>query len=99
MRLRADRELSEFGGYGVNRQLRAMTNSPWVVWVNSNSYVCCKRSDGTFQIISINGIGEIRWVVPDHVSWDKEAVEARAYFLEEVDDPRTVEDRKQVLNG
>jgi hypothetical protein len=80
--LRGDRELTERGGFGVNRQLQSMRSSPAVFWSSrGNSYVACERSDRTGIVIySVNGIGEIRWTVED---WnrDEESNAARSYFL------------------
>lgn len=86
--LRDGRKLVEFGGYGVARELRAMSNAPDVVWVNGNSYVCVRSrvEPDAYRILSINGIGEVRWEVnPDDLGWsgDGGARAAVAYFLEE----------------
>jgi len=93
--LKAGRELSTYGGYGVDRKLRTMRDDAAVVWVRSNSYVCVRRDDGTFRVESINGIGEIRWTLdPAQVGWsgDGGAREAIAYFLEEVVVPGEIPD-------
>jgi len=84
--LRAGRELTERGGYGVKRQLRTMQNSAGVFWSqpHANSYVCVLHADG-YRVLSINGIGEVRWEVnPADLGWsgDSSARDAVAYFLE-----------------
>lgn len=84
MKLRAGRELTERGGYGVLRQLRSMQSGPGVWWSErGNSYVACRRDDGSLVAVSINGIGEIRWTVE---TWnrDAESLAAVAYFFEGV---------------
>ena len=64
-------EVFEYGGYGVNVKLTEMRDSKDVVWVRGNSFVVVdspERGDFTLglngqrvQLVSINGIGEIRW--------------------------------------
>lgn len=82
MRLKAGRKTVERGGHGVARELQTMTNAPDVFWsTNHNSFVCVEDA-GRFKILSINGIGEIRWPVDDWMK-DPESVAARNYFLEE----------------
>lgn len=81
-KLRANRELTAYGGYGVARQLRVMESNNAVFWSKGgNSYVVVEGNLGP-RIASINGIGEVRWYVED---WnrDAESNEARRYFLEE----------------
>ena len=90
LRLRPGRELTTRGGYGVARQLRVMRNDPAVFWStpHANSYVVVEQPDGTFRVLSINGIGEIRWELnPADLGWsgDSAARDAVAYFLEAVD--------------
>ena len=78
MKIRADRKVTEPGEHGMNIKLERRINSNQVFWSEkANSYVV--REDG--KIISINGIGEVRWYVED---WnrDEESNAARAYFLE-----------------
>jgi hypothetical protein len=82
--MRQDRELSYYGGHGVARQLTTMHSTPWVFWSpNSNSYVAVPTTAGDprgpFRIVSINGIGEIRWIVEE---WNRDADSnaAREYF-------------------
>lgn len=86
MRLRAGRELSQYGGLGVARELRHMRSTPAVYWSpTANSYVIVERPDGTYRIVSINGIGEIRWEIdPLSLGWsgDNHAADAVAYFLD-----------------
>jgi len=87
LRLRDGRELTVRGGYGMNRQLRTMQNSAAVYWSHphANSYVAEQRPDGTFRVVSINGIGEVRWEIdPLNLGWcgDGSAREAVAYFFE-----------------
>jgi hypothetical protein len=82
MRLRPGRELSERGGYGINRQLRAMTANSWVWWSsNFNSYVAIQDERGA-GVISINGIGEIRWIFRINEWMDDEGKAAFDYFFE-----------------
>lgn len=82
MHLKSGRELTERGGYGVNRQLRSMQSNAGVWWSpKGNSYVACKRDDGTFAVVSINGIGEIRWTV-EPWNRDAESLAAVAYFFD-----------------
>jgi hypothetical protein len=68
-----------FGGHGVNVQLSSMRSTGDVCWLKGNSYVRVQvpdhRVEGDetrvhrnlageeFYIISVNGIGEIRWPV------------------------------------
>ncbi len=81
MKLKANRQVTNKGGHGIDIQLTHMRNTPQVYWStkHSNSYV----TDGV-QIFSINGIGEIRWVLEfeGSTSGDSAAAEVRAYFLE-----------------
>jgi len=72
---RAERQATARGGYGMNIQLRAMVDSPAVVWIAGNSYV----SDGV-KVYSINGLGEIRWTVEE---WNRDAASNAAvdYFF------------------
>lgn len=82
MKLRPGREFTEYGDYGVRRNLRHMVSGPGVFWsLKGNSYVACRGPQDTIRIVSINGIGEIRWTVEE---WnrDTESNDARAYFLE-----------------
>ena len=80
--LKPGRELTELGEYGVKRQLQVMRNGPAVFWSQPrcNSYVAVELN-GKLRIVSINGIGEIRWYVEDW-NTDSESNEARDYFLE-----------------
>jgi outer membrane protein assembly factor BamD len=82
MTLRDGRDVTAYGGHGVDRQLATMESGPAVFWgARSNSYVVAQREDGRYRLLSINGIGEIRWTVED---WnrDAESEAARAYFFE-----------------
>lgn len=81
MTLKVGRELSVFGGHGIDRKLPVMRTTPAVFWSErGNSYVVVYK-EGNYRIISINGIGEIRWTVEE---WnrDAESVAAIQYFLE-----------------
>ena len=78
IKLRQDRITTAQGGYGMNIQLPVMRNTPAVFWSKrGNSYVI--RED--LKIVSINGIGEIRWTVEE---WNRDECSnaAREYFLE-----------------
>lgn len=82
-KLRAGREVSVRGGFGVDRKLTSMRSNAWVFWgERGNSYVVVHGEKG-YSICSINGIGEMRWTVEE---WNRDAESnaARAYFLEEV---------------
>lgn len=82
MHLKLGRELTEFGGHGVLRQLRSTQSNAGVWWSERfNSYVACRRADGSFVVVSINGIGEIRWTV-EPWNRDAESLAAVAYFFE-----------------
>lgn len=76
MAIRHDRQATQTGGYGMDIRLPNMRNTSQVCWINGNSYVV--RPDG--KIISINGIGEVRWHVEEWNTND-ESNQARAYFL------------------
>ena len=86
VRLRKGRELTERGDYGVKRQLRTTSLSPAVYWSrNHNSYVAVRNDDGTYRVLSINGIGEIRWSLdPANDRWqcDNDGAAAIQYFFE-----------------
>jgi len=99
LRLRAGRELTERGDYGVKRQLRTMQNSPAVYWStpHANSYVAVRERDGRFSVLSINGIGEVRWEIdPLNTRWqgDSSAQAAVEYFFES--NPLSVAERRVV---
>jgi len=89
--LKADRELSTRGGYGIDRQLTDTNARPWVFWSGPpswSSYVAVEREPGAFAVYSINGIGEIRWSLdPAAVlagscyTGDGAAVQACEYFF------------------
>lgn len=81
-RLKAGRELSKVGGYGIDRKLDHMRSLPWVFWsIGGNSFVCVANGAHGLQLVSINGLGEVRWTVE---AWnrDPESMAARAYFFE-----------------
>lgn len=80
MTLRKGRQTTARGGHGMDIQLRAVQNTAQVFWsANHNSFV----TDGE-KIISVNGIGEIRWVIgPGELWWaNDETKAARDYFFE-----------------
>lgn len=77
-------EIFEYGGYGVNVKLTNANYSPDVAWVRGNSFVLVANPKGRFlhgsqrvDLVSINGIGEIRWPVPDRDIWHAEDLEAK----------------------
>ena len=69
--------IQKYGGYGVSKQLHHTHDTEEVKWVRSNSFVIVFRAyrklsddeSNTFKtaegaivdLVSINGIGEIRW--------------------------------------
>lgn len=66
-------EVFEYGGYGVNIKLTSASTSKDVVWVRGNSFVLVDDPEGDFllgeqrvNLVSVNGIGEIRWDVREH---------------------------------
>jgi len=80
MKLRARRETVQRGGYGVQIALRHMRNDAKVFWSEqSNSYVVVDDGD-QLTLLSINGIGEIRWRVLD-TDRNAESNAAREYFF------------------
>jgi hypothetical protein len=93
MKLRADREMTQEGGYGADIKLNTRYNSSRVFWSpRGNSYVVMERDGwGRWEpiqrptIASINGIGEIRWTIdPANPAFalDSEATLAVGYFFE-----------------
>lgn len=77
--LRSNRVVTTYGGLGMNIQLPHMRTTEQVFWsANGNSYV----TDGV-RVISVNGLGEIRWSVEE---WnrDSDSNSARAYFFHSV---------------
>lgn len=94
-RLRTDRELSQRGGHGIDRKLTHMGNTASVFWSEGgNSYVAVQLTEPTrlygtisqpgFQVVSINGIGEIRWAYELDTAWmPEEGKEAVDYFFED----------------
>jgi len=89
----------KYGGHGVDHQLQHQRNTPLVFWspVSWNSYVLVDHYSrpqvygdfwehpayGDVDVISINGIGEIRWVVEPgrHHSPDDQSALAHFGFL------------------
>jgi hypothetical protein len=73
----------QYGGYGVDVKLHSKTVPSDVYWdAVANSYVLVEDKEGLWatqdgkrvSIVSVNGIGEIRWHLReyeagDHVSW------------------------------
>lgn len=81
MKLKNGREFTELGDYGVKRKLAAMKSDSAIFWsARGNSYVVT-NTDPEPTILSINGIGEIRWKI-EPWNRDAESLEARGYFLE-----------------
>jgi hypothetical protein len=78
-------EVFEFGGYGVNVKLTVMETSKDIVWVRGNSFVLVDSPEqGSFlldgqrvELVSINGIGEIRWKV-----WERDIIDGLRYEKE-----------------
>jgi hypothetical protein len=79
-------EVFEYGNYGVNVKLTRM--DPYdkdVAWVKGNSFVLVNSPErGQFLIdgqrvalVSINGLGEIRWDV-----WKRDIIDALKYEAE-----------------
>lgn len=65
-------EIFEYGGHGVNIKITGMDpNNPDIAWVRGNSFVMVEDQEcGPFlcgttpvRILSVNGMGEIRWAV------------------------------------
>lgn len=93
--LRALRLITPAGGFGAAIELTHTRSTHQVYWSpRFNSYVVMDQ-DGwgrrepirRLTIASINGLGEIRWVInPEdpHASCDGEAQSAVDYFFEEV---------------
>jgi hypothetical protein len=81
-RLKAGRQLTRRGGYGVLRQLQTMRSDAAVYWgERSNSYVAVQNDAGSYAVYSINGIGEIRWKV-EPWNRDAESLAAIDYFFD-----------------
>lgn len=78
-------EVFEYGNYGVNCKLTSMQTNKDVFWHRGNSFVVVDDPQrGGFllgsqrvSLVSINGIGEIRWPV-----WSREVVQALQYAAE-----------------
>jgi hypothetical protein len=64
-------QIFEFGGYVVNIKIKEMKKlDKDIAWVRGNSFVLVKDKNGPFtcndepcNLLSVNGIGEIRWYV------------------------------------
>ena len=96
--LKKGRELTELGDLGVRRQLHHMRSDNAVFWSDrGNSYVAClvpgnrelcgrsNFGDSRFVVLSINGLGEIRWYVevdPRQYSGDQMGQVAVSYFFD-----------------
>jgi hypothetical protein len=82
-----ERQACTYGGLGVSINLQDARNTERVCWVNGNSYVYVVDSKyPTYEtehgsrvaIVSVNGIGEIRW---KSTRWpDKAEREVADYF-------------------
>lgn len=78
-------EVFDYGNYGVNIKLTSMETNKDVVWVRGNSFVLVddpKRGDFLLNgqrvaLLSINGMGEIRWPV-----WHRDIIDAMHYLAE-----------------
>jgi hypothetical protein len=75
-------EVFDYGGYGVNCKITHMdTGDKDIAWVRGNSFVIVNNDKGAFlmgqtpvDLVSINGIGEIRWRV-----WERDITSAQEY--------------------
>ena len=97
-------KLFEYGGRGVDVMLESKADPPEVFWTSTgNSYVLVRPSNesiatwshpklGKCHLISVNGIGEIRWVAGFGMleDGDLEAVDAFGLDLASSDDPGRV---------
>jgi len=81
VKLRADRELTKRGGYGVDRLLPSRNSNEAVYWKDGDSYVASKDSHGDYVIFSITGVGEIRWDVRP-LEWHPRNLDVIDYFFE-----------------
>jgi len=87
--LRPERRLTARGGHGMAIKLYDMTTDATVWWSpkHKNSFVAEER-DGQFYVVSINGIGEIRWVIPaedgfkEYPFGGEETASAVSYFFD-----------------
>lgn len=79
-------EVFDYGGYGVNCKISRMdTGDKDIAWVRGNSFVLVDSPErGHFMLgnqrvdlVSINGIGEIRWPV-----WERDIESALRYEKE-----------------
>jgi hypothetical protein len=91
LKLRAGRLLTNRGGHGMDIKLQAMVSTNQVFWSrNHNSYVVVLQGsvndgDPAYRVVSINGLGEVRWVLdPQESRWqcDNDAEAAFDYFFE-----------------
>lgn len=83
------RRAVEWGGHGVAIALHHSQNTEQVCWVNGNSYVVVRRNDcrhywvmadgACVDLLSINGIGEVRWDVNPRFA-NAEEKQAADYF-------------------
>lgn len=90
--LRAGAQLTERGGLGMDIKLQMIANTPQVFWTKlCNSYVVTRSiaRPGTLLLVSINGMGEIRWdkeISDDSIErmswWNEHDREAFGYFFE-----------------
>lgn len=82
MKLKPNRKLSSLGGLGVDIKLHDMHTNDQVYWSpRCNSYVVVE-SEGKLKVLSINGIGEIRWPVWMDCFPNEEDTAAFNYFIE-----------------
>jgi len=91
--LREGRTLTSLGGHGVARTLPNTRTTDAVWWSpRFNSYVAVydplRTWGNPYYVASINGLGEIRWLVEldhdAHYSGDQCSKDAVAYFFQEV---------------
>lgn len=81
VRLKQDRIETARGGHGFDIQLTSMRTTPAVYWTKSaNSYVAHNG-----RVYSVNGIGEIRWLVEP---FNTEYAEVMAYFYTDEPEPQ-----------
>jgi len=83
-------EVFEYGNYGVNIKLTSMETNKDVIWVRGNSFILVddpKRGDFLLggqrvALLSINGMGEIRWPV-----WSRDIIDGLKYLVKGDFDP------------
>ena len=82
------KQFTAYGGHGVSIGLKHSENTDQVFWVNGNSYVIVRSDKGEWStragcvtccLLSINGIGEIRWAVSPRYP-EKGEMQAAVYF-------------------